>query len=154
MTDRTRASTERGRCLGSTARVHWLDDALLGVEMFAVTGRDRAAVAKNIRAQVPTYTTPDLIRLVGADPIGDHLAAVLPTVGAAAPTEADATLLLWIRQGLQHSDVYVRSRAVLASAATRWPELHADVQTIAESDVDADLRRLAESCLPALKEVP
>jgi hypothetical protein len=119
---------------------HRIDDDLLGFSYFTVTGKDREAIAEEIRKALPTISTADAkVKFEGA-PNAEEKARAIKYVAITAPETKDAAALALFDKALHDESSEVRQAAILATGYAGWPELADLLRDVAENDADQEVR--------------
>jgi hypothetical protein len=123
--------------LGDT-QVHLVEE---DVHQLVVEGPDRAAVTRHLCERIRIYRPEDMPAVFDDD--ATEFGLKLAILGAVAPPDADDALVDLFRRGLTHDDPEQREGAVMAAAIPAWPELRGDIERLAATDPDEDVRRAA-----------
>jgi len=139
---------------GVDASLQWLDDSVLGTDVFVVEGADRERVAATIREAIPVYEARDMPEVFARAWTDTQLMNALYMMAAVVPATADPALLPLFQRGFEHNDRHVRRRALVAAGVAGWPELRPAVERLAQDDPDADVRRHARTVLESFDRRP
>jgi hypothetical protein len=133
--------------------VHWIEDAILELNYFAVQGEQADEVAETIREDVDTYDRSELREMVESAERWNEFLVALHHAAAAAPAEFDPEFFEWFGRGFNHEHPIVRKMTVILTSYPGWPQFRTPLEQVL-GDEDPEVRDLAEGTLRKLDAAP
>ena len=121
-------------------------DPLAGSSYLSLVGDDRETLdefARTLETDFGPLPLDSILNDATSEHDPDRLPHFLLQAGVGAPIEFDERFFNLLKSGMRHRDEIVRTAATRAAAYPAWVEFLPELDTIAASDNDTELRREA-----------
>lgn len=144
--------TETWLAHGGRAVLQYTEDDLLDAVYVVVSGEMTDEVAPLVEAGLATIAVTDALQEFAATaPGGKRARPLAHAVIAADPDTVDERVLRALEEGLTDPARETRRVAVTGSTYLGWRDLDPLLGAVSDADPDADLRRLADQVLAAIR---
>ncbi|QSQ27577.1 hypothetical protein JY651_22855 [Pyxidicoccus parkwayensis] len=136
---------------GDATAAHYLEDPMVDLHYFVVTGTEVDGVVQRIRSKLPHYSRDEVLQQfkTTADPLA--LARAVRIAGVAAPPDFDPDIFNALREAMSNPDTRVRSSAAAAAAFAAWREFREPLERLS-ADPEQRVAEVAQTVLRGLQE--
>jgi len=136
--------------------VTYMEDRLFRWRYLVLSGPRRELIAGELRAELPTLSREDVLRMWDCawqrpHTAADELVGAAHALGIGAPTAPDPEIMARLAYGLRLPEPKVRLAVLRAIGFTQWIEFYEGLQWFAENDPEPYLRNYAESLVLAIE---
>lgn len=136
---------------GDQTAAHYIEDPMVDLHYFVVTGEDVEGVNQRIRAGLPHFTRDEVLQQVKTAKEPLELAKAVRIAGVAAPEAWDREIFEAITGAMSNPDTRVRSSAAAAAAFAAWREFQEPLERLSK-DPDPQVAEVAQVVLRGLTE--
>jgi len=130
--------------------IHYIEDPLISIRYFFVTGSNLVEVSSRIRSSLDTYKRDDIRNMMNNALEPKQYINAIYHIGIAATQEYDTEFFEFFKLAFSHHDPKVRNAAILATGYAGWKEFREPLERLKESDSEQAVREFADYTLQSL----